>query len=141
MNLLPLTLFLIIERAMGESFIVIPFLAVILFNLDNEKLPKFSLVAGILIDIFTGHRLGISSLLLLISSFQISVYKKRIESTNIWSVFLLGLLVSVQAHIFWGISESISKYTVHGVTAVIIYLITKNISGKRNDGVYLKKIG
>ena len=139
MNLAILTVFIILERALGSSFILIPLITVFLFNLDNNQLPKFSLFAGILIDIFFGYTLGISSLLLLVSSFEVSLYKSKIESGNIWSIFLLGLLISVQAHIAWGIPESISKYLIHAITSVVIYVISKTISGRRSDGVYLRR--
>jgi len=139
MNLTILTIFIIIERALGSSFIIIPLITVLLFNLKNNQLPKFSLIAGILIDIFFGYTLGISSILLLISSFEISLYKSKIESGNIWSIFLLGLLVSVQAHIVWGIPGSNSKYLIHAIISVVIYIISKGISGRRSDGVYLRK--
>lgn len=139
MNLATLTIFIILERALGSSFIVIPLITVLIFNLDDNQLPKFSLLAGILIDIFLGFTLGISSLLLLISSFEVSLYKSRIESGNIWSIFLLGLLISVQAHVVWGMPGSISKYLIHATTSVVIYIISKGISGKRSDGVYLRR--
>ncbi len=139
MNLAILTILIILERALGSSFIVIPLITVLIFNLDNNQLPKFSLLAGIIIDIFFGYTLGISSILLLVSSFEISLYKSKIESGNIWSIFLLGILISIQAHIVWGISESISKYLIHATTSVVISIILKNVIGRRNDGVYLKR--
>lgn len=139
MNLAILTTFIILERALGSSFIVIPLITVLIFNLNNNQLPKFSLLAGIIIDIFFGYTLGISSLLLLVSSFEVSLYKSKIESGNIWSIFLLGILVSIQAHVVWAIPESISKYLIHAITSVIIFIISKSIIGKRSDGVYLKR--
>jgi succinate dehydrogenase hydrophobic anchor subunit len=138
MKLILFTLLIILERALGSSFIVLPLITVILFNLENNQLPKFSFLVGLIIDIIFGYHLGVSSILFLVSSFEVSWYKSKIESSNIWSIFLLGLLISVQAHIIWGIPASITKYLIHALTSMVIFLLLKNRSGKKHDGVYLR---
>ncbi len=83
------------------NFLLIFVLLLNFTGLEMEGLV-FAFAGGILLDLFTGNRLGLSSLALLAAAFLIIFYKKRFHAGNLFFWLLFFFLGSLSFRLLKG---------------------------------------
>lgn len=132
---------LLIARLTGWSVLPILLIGVYLYVRPFEaKLPVWLVIFGVLIDVVMGRLLGVSSLLLLLTYFEIALYKEKVTTSGGWQLFLIGLLSTAQTMLFWRWSVPWWQYPVNGLLSFgwwfILQLSDRHSFG---SGVYLRK--
>lgn len=123
LKVLILFLALLLDRTIGPWSLVLP-LMVVMLALSEESLGlKLALIVGIVLDLFVGRILGLSSLLFLLIMLQIKIFKMRIPVTSWWSMILLGVISIVEANIVWGTDWGLAQIAVE-LGLVIIFWLT-----------------
>ncbi len=133
--------FLMIGRSIGWP--LLPFLLLIahLFAKPySEKWFPWLVVLGVVTDSVLGRPFGITSLLLLLTYLELSVYKEMVDNASGWSVFLTSVLMSAQTSIFWGVSMPLWLYFLNGCVGLAFWLLQSMTRNRGFDGgVYLRK--
>lgn len=132
---------LIVCRVIGWQLLPLLFLTSNLFVKPySEKWFPWLIVLGLVTDGVLGRRFGITSLLLLLTYFELSLYKEKVDSASGWSMFFMSLLISAQTTIFWNMYTPFWLYFLNGGMGLVFWFL-QSFSRNRgfNGGVYLRK--
>lgn len=134
-------LLLIMCRVVGWQMLPLLFLTAALFVKPySEKWFPWLLVLGVITDGVLGRRFGVTSLLLLLTYFELSLYKEKVDNASGWSVFFMSILVSAQTTVFWDMYTPYWMYLLNGILGMVFWFLQSFMVNKGfQGGVYLRK--
>jgi len=140
--ILPVVFLALVQSTITSFNLLLFFLLVMAMAGKETESLVFGFLGGILLDLLTGSRLGISSLSFLLAVMAVILYKRKFSSSNLWFwlfIFLLsGFLTNLVAGKPWHWQDGL-------VTIILVlptYFILSRFDflglGQDDEGIKLK---